>query len=363
MRYITNIITILLSATLFLGCSTVASTSSNAQGDYDTLYKPRYASHFLILANSDTTILRVVNPWQGATNIEYDYKFVAPNPQRIITMSSSHSAFFEALGLGDKIVGVSGPQYINSTALQNLPDVGYDNSLHYETIVALKPSLMTTYEIAGENSSSKQKLLSLNIPIVFIADYLENSPLAKAEWIVAFGAMSSTMDRASTIFTKVESNYNALKSEIANYLEQGVKRKKVMLNSPYKDVWYLPGDRSYIVELTRDAGGDYVASGVDDNISRATSIEIAYSLLAKSDVWLNPAANINSKQDLVSTVALLSNIDLPIFNNTKRGGRAGGSDFWESGVLRPDIALRDVASILYPTLLKDHKLYYYKEIK
>lgn len=363
MRYIITITIFLFSITLFFGCSNVKSNSGDTQNSYDTLYKPLYASHFVILTNADTTILRVLNPWQGATDIHYDYKFVEPDPQRIITMSSSHSAFFEALGLGAQIVGVSGPQYINSPALQNLPDVGYDNSLHYETIVGLKPKLMTTYEIAGQNSSSKQKLLSLNIPIVYIADYLENSPLAKAEWVVAFGAMSNTMERASTIFAKVQSNYNTLKSEIGSYLAQGVKRKKVMLNSPYNDVWYLPGDRSYIVELTRDAGGDYVASGVDDNISRATSIEVAYSLLSKADIWLNPSAHVNSKRDLSSTSAILANVKIPIFNNTKRGGTKGGSDFWESGVLRPDIALKDIASMLYPTLLKEHELYYYKEIK
>ncbi len=345
-------------------CGGNIGTKTNNEGCYDTIYKPRYATHFVVLSSGDTTIVSVKNPWQGASGITYNYPFVGETPERIITMSSSHSAFFEALELGGNIVGVSGPQYISSKALQNLPDVGYDNNLHYETIVGLKPNILTTYELSGENSSSRQKLISLSIPVVYIADYLENSPLAKAEWLVAFGIFSGKLDQAIEIFEDVETNYNLTKTRIKEYLAQNnAKRPTVMLNSPYKDVWYLPGDNSYIVELINDAGGDYVAKGVKNNISRATSMEVAYTLLQKSDVWLNPAANINTKKDLAANNALLNNIKIAVYNNTARGGKDGGSDFWESGVIRPDIALNDIASILYPELFTEHNLYYYKEIK
>ncbi len=35
-----------------------------------------------------------------------------------------------------------------------------------------------------------------------------------------------------------------------------------------------------------------------------------------------------------------------VFNNNRRQTPAGGSDFWESGVIRPDLVLRDLSLIL-----------------
>lgn len=362
-----------LALFILTGCGSGGGHSTQA---VDTLYAPRYARHFVVLSRGDSVILRVKNPWQGAVNIHYDY-VIGKSPERIITMSSSHSAFIEELEVADAIVGVSGPQYLSSRTLRHLPDVGYDNSLNYEVIVSLAPQMLTTYEISGENSPGTEKLRSLGINVVYIADYLEQTPLAKAEWVVAFGAIMGRVDSAQRIFNRVEHRYNDLKQEVgshySHHLEQpssecalcrlNLKRPVVMLNSPYNDVWYMPGDSSYIVALVRDAGGIYAGRGVSDNISRSVSIEMAYTLLKNSDVWLNPTASINSLADLEATNALLGNITIPVYNNTARGGAAGGSDFWESGVLRCDLALQDMISILHPGLLSNHTLYYYKPIR
>lgn len=360
---INNLIITLIAISLFAltSCSTTPSRSNNHS--YDTLYTPKYASHFIILESADSLVLQVKNPWQGAQNIEYNYSFGKnETPQRIIAMSSSHTAFFDTLALTNHIVGVSGPQYLCNKKLQNLPDVGYDNNIHYETVVSLEPDIMTTYEISGENSSSRQKLISLNIPLVYVADYLEDSPLGKAEWIIAFGVMSGKIEGAQQIFKSVSNNYNSLKAKLQKHLATASRKPKIMLNSPYRDVWYLPGDNSYMVQLISDAGGDYLAKGVDDNVSRTVSIEVAFSMVQQADIWLNPAANIVNKEDLAASNALLKGIKTPLYNNTLRGGTQGGSDFWESGVLRPDVILEDLVRIFYPEIEPDHQLYYYKEI-
>ncbi len=335
--------------------------------NYDTIYEPTYASHFTVLAKGDTTILRVKNPWQGASDVFYDYKFTKGNPPtRIITMSTSHSAFVEALSHGGSIVGISAPQYISSEALRHLPDVGYSGNFHYETIARLAPDLFTAYEISGENSSSINKISSLSVPVVYIADYLESSPLAKAEWIVAFGAMLDELDLAIDIFSGVDSNYNSVKLAVQQRLEQsGAKRPRIMLNSPYKDVWYLPGDSTYMVRLIEDAGGDYVASGVGDNVTRATAMELAYAYLMEADLWLNPSSTVRSKAELLAVNPLLKDLDIAVFSNIKRTGEFGGSDYWESGVLRCDVILSDMVRIFYREEGEDidSELYYHREMR
>ncbi len=344
-------------------CMSSCATTSSPAATLDTLYAPSYAQHFVVLQHGDSTVLRVKNPWQGAQDVTYDYVF-ARSPQRMVTMSTSHSAFLEALGKGANIVGASSPQYLWSNELRKLPDVGFDNGLNYETIVGLEPDAYFTYEISGENSSATQKLRSLGINVILIADYLENSPLGKAEWIVAFGAATGDMDKALEIFHDVEDNYTQTKEVIATHLGQlDGKRPRAMLNSPYKDVWYLPGDSTYMVRLLEDAGAEYVAKGVSDNISRATSMEKAYSLLQQADVWLNLSADISKIEQIHAINPLLEKTSIPIYNNTLRNSDAGGSDFWESGVLRCDIILRDLATILYPELPLNHTLYYYREIE
>lgn len=343
-------------ASIFYGCghSRVLSESG-----LDTLYVPSYASHFLVLGSGDTTILRVKNPWQGATGVEYDYRFM-DSVSSVITMSSSHSAFLEVLGEGDLVVGVSGARYLTSEKMRSLPDVGYDNNMNYELMVALRPSLVTIYEIAGENSATTKKLEALGLRTVYVADYLEDSPLAKAEWIVAFGAISGQMDRAREIFKGVENGYNAIRDSVA---QARVTPVKVMFNSPYRDVWYLPSDSSYIVRMLIDAGGEYVAAGTEGNVSRAVSVEVAYAMLKKADVWLNPSGHIVSKAQLKGENALLQDVDIPVFSNNARGSESGGSDFWESGTIHPDVALKDMVKILHPKILPSYEPYYYRELK
>lgn len=345
----------------FFACQGVGTRTKNS---YDTVYAPTYASHFVVLSSGSDTLLRVIDPWQGAKGVVRDYPVSGRGFGRVVAMSSSHTAFIEALGCSDLVVGVSGPQYISSAAFSSLPDVGYDNNLNFELIVSLAPDLFTTYEISGENSAAVEKLRSLGIDPLYVADYLEQSALAKAEWVVAFGALMGEFGRSIDIFQKVEHRYDSLRRSVAARIDSlGVSRPVVMLNSPYNDVWYMPSDDSYFVSMIDDAGGSYVGRGWSGNVSRAVSIEAAYALLAKSDVWLNPSAATNSVADLETANALLGRVAIPVYNNTARGGRSGGSDFWESGVLRCDIALADLVSMLYPEMPTDHKLYYYKRLR
>ncbi len=278
-------------------------------------------------------------------------------------MSTSHSAMLDAVGSKGAIVGVSSPQFHWDGELRELPDVGYDSGLNYETIVGLHSDAYFTYELSGENSASAQKLSSLGVNVIYIADYLEDAPLAKAEWLVAFGAVMGKFEGSVEQFSAIESRYNTTKATIKEYLEESeLPAPRVMLNSPYKDVWYMPGDSSYMVEMLRDAGAHYVGEGVGDNVSRAVSMESAYAMLQSADVWINLAADIATLNDVKRINNLMQRVDIPIYNNTLRSNPSGGSDFWESGVLRCDIVLLDLATIFFPELPLNHELYYYKKV-
>jgi len=325
-------------------------------GDIDTLYNPTYAKRFILLKNNDTIILKVKDPWQGAKSTQKSYYITSPY-NRIIAMSTSHLAFLDAIDCSSKVMGVSGKNYINSKSYQGTLDVGYDKHLDFERILGIKPDVMFVYEVSGESSSIFNKLISLGINIVYIADYLESNPLGRAEWIVAFGAMTGELEKSIEFFENIESNYNQLK---ASTKKTG---KKIILNSPYQDVWYFPGTESYPVKLIEDAGGEYAGKDYHGENSVPVGIETAYRIIRSSDIWLNPSIGTNSKKDLTESNPRLNGIRIPVFNNDKHSTHSGGSDYYEKGVVRPDLILKDLTEIIQNSdNINSDSLYFYRQI-
>ncbi len=343
---------LLLCLQLVLGCSPKVSDKNHSE----LAYKPKYAKLFEIRFSGDTTII-VTNPsFKGSKSREYS--FVDPK-ERVVCLSSSHTAFIEALGGDDKIVGVSGGKFLHSPTMREKQEVGYDQNFAFETIVSLKPDVMSVYEIAGESSASMKKLEQMHLELVYIADYLETHPLAKAEWIVVMGALIGKQTEAIEIFEGIAQRYN----KVCESLKNIDKRPRVMLNSPYKDTWYLPGGESYMIQLIEDAGGEYVADYLEGSEARAVSYEKAYELLLGADVWLNPSNKIYTRDQLMRETPHLREISIPIYSNVARRTDAGGSDFWENGVVRPDIVLMDLVAILHPQNIENHELYYHCPIE
>lgn len=128
---------------------------------------------------------------------------------------------------------------------------------NFEKLVALKPDVVFLYGLTGKNAVT-DKLHELGLKTVYIGDYVENNPLGRAEWITVFGEFTGRRELARTLFDSISNEYNRAKA-----LVSGVeKRPEVMLNAPWQDSWFVPGDRSYMVRLLEDAGGNYACRGV-----------------------------------------------------------------------------------------------------
>lgn len=375
-----NYIAVCVALVVAVGCGQGKKSSSELS--LDTLYVPKYASGFEILNVGSSSVIKIKNPWQGAQNVEMQM-FLSRNGEdapkgfegitvcaplkRVVCMSSSYIAFIDAIGCVDAVKGVSGARFITNEAVREahacgeVKDVGYDTNLNYELIAALKVDVVMIYGVAGENSSLSSKLGELGINVIYIGDYIEQSPLGKAEWIVAMGEMFDQRDKAQQLFEQVEKEYNALCQKVKDVDE----RPSVMINAPWRDTWFVPGDRSYMVRLINDAGGVYACRGEDSQVSRPISGESAFVLASSSDVWLNP----NQATSIKDVVALNPNFkNIPpvrsgrVYNNTRRNTPDGGSDFWESGAVYPNIVLRDLIAILHPQLADSTQLYYYKQL-
>ncbi len=360
---------LLLLVTLCAGCS--SGEQFDTSHFTHTLYKPQYASGFEILSTDDGSATLIVcrNPWQGATDVtqyllidpadrfntaqNHNVQRLSGPARRIVCMSSSYVAMLTAIGKSEYTVGVSGIDFISDEYVNNnhdkVRDVGYDNNIDYEMLLALDPDIVLLYGVNAA-SAMEVKLRELGIPYTYIGEYVESSPLGKAEWVVAIAEIAGCRAEGEKFFAEIPTRYNHLK-DIAL---QTSSRPNVMLNTPYADSWYMPSTQSYMARLVADAAGNYLYDRDTDNTSATIDNEEAYVMAAKADCWLN-VGQLYSLAELRSRYPKLTDIECVksgnVYNCTRRLSPAGGNDFWESGVIRPDIILSDLIKIFHPELL------------
>ncbi len=347
--------------------------------DFDVdVYSPKYAVGFEIVGATDmqSTILRVHNPWQGADGVVEEL-FISRNGEsapegfagqiiegeakRIICMSSTYVAMLDALGEQERVVGVSGINFISNEYVQanrdKVRDVGYDGEANYELIVALDPDVVLLYGVTG-TSTIESKLRELGIPYAYIGEYLEEIPLGKTEWMVAVGEIVGRREESERIFERIPQRYDALKAQA---LKAETSAPKVMINTPYADSWVMASTSSYVARLIADAGGDYIYRRNTSNSSMPIDLEEAARFCTEADVWIN-VGSMRSLEDMRRQFPKFS--DMPcvqrgaVYNSDRRSDPAGGNDYWESGVMNPDLVLRDLIKIFHPELIAEEFVYY-----
>ena len=376
MKFIYYISLVALIASLCVGCG--SSARRGAESFTSTIYEPTYASGFTIDADeAGNTLVRVTRPWQGNALEEqtlaifandeeakgYEGEYIVGAADRVVCMSTSHIAMLDAIGCVDVVVGVSGNQYISNERVANNPavkDIGYDSNLDYETLVMLKPDVVLMYGVTAANEAVTAKLRDLDIPYLYLGDYTEESPLGKAEWVVAMAEIVGCRERGIDTFVGIAERYNEVRSSVV----RSGDAPKVMFNLPYQDVWYMPSDDSYMVQLIEDAGGTYIYEGKNPTGgSKAVSLEEAYMLVSDADIWLN-AGQCSTMAELRSSAPHFVSTDVvrrgEVYNNNRRRTKAGGSDFWESAIVRPDVVLKDIVTIIAGD---DNDTYYYQHLQ
>ncbi|MBR5661121.1 MAG: ABC transporter substrate-binding protein [Bacteroidales bacterium] len=319
-----------------------------------------------------------VSPFDGSRD-----SLVVDHPlSRLIVMSTSHYGFLDAIGRTDIIVGVSGPDYIFADRLAAessdaertiMTDVGYDSAPDYERIVALRPEVVLTYAVSGVESPFIVRLKQLGIKVLTVNEHLERHPLARAAYIRMFGALTGNMAEADSVLSVVRTNYSAIAESIS---ESGVTPRKVLLNIPYNDQWFVPASDNYLAVMIHDAGGEVLGCEEGKTASTVMSVEKAYSLSKEADCWLN-VGWCSSEKDLLGVNPIFSDMlgrikdnaagmvpdGFPVvWNDNNRVNAKGGNDIWQGGVVRPDLVLRDLAGILHPTEESYNNEIYYKPI-
>lgn len=361
-----------------LAC-TLLSGSIAGRADEVTV---KHAIGFTVSYHDGYKVIRVLRPWKNAKETftyvlvnrgtdppdGFDGAQVVTVPvRRFVALSSTYLPHIERLGVVDRLIGVSSTGFVYSPVIRGrvthglIAETGSDGGLNVETLVSLEPDLVMTYGSGNPNSDVHPKLLELGIPVAVNGEFMEQTPLGRAEWM-KFTALFFGLDgQADRVFSEIEKDYVRL-SALVSALDH---RPTVFTNISWQGVWHASGGRSFMARLIRDAGGDYVWK--DDQTERSIPLDFESVLdrALDADVWINTGQWTSRDQALANDQRygrFKAFKQRTLYNHNARSNEHGGNDYWESGVANPHRVLADLIKIFHPDALPDYSLYYYKRL-
>lgn len=372
-----------LSASVLVGCKKDKNTSTETESFIKELTN-NYAEGFKITHYKTHNTVSISNPWPEAEqrynfaliprdNIDQttlnkdDYNGIITTPvQNIVVTSTTHIPALELLGVEQSLVGFPGTDYVSSekTRLRidngKVRELGNNEGINTEVLLQLRPDVVVAFGVDGTNKSM-EIIEKAGIPVIYNGDWVEKSPLAKAEWIKFFGILYDKEEKAETIFNQIESNY----LEAKRIASEATTKPSVLCGAMHKDVWYLPNGTSPEAQFLKDANTNYLWSDTKESGSIALSFEAVFDTAKNAELWLSPSyytsyeALENSNIHYTQFDAF-KNKKIYTFSNTT--GKNGGVLYYELGVARPDLVLKDMIKICHPELLANYSTTFFKPL-
>ncbi|MGK7950005.1 MAG: ABC transporter substrate-binding protein [Xenococcaceae cyanobacterium] len=339
------------------------------------------ATGFSVEYQNNYKVVTVKNPWRQAKT-GFQYVLVqcgTPAPEgfkqdQIITvpvntvasLSTTHLPHLAKLELVDKLVGVSNlklvntPEVVEQIKANKIAELG-NNNVNVERLLELAPDLVTTYGTGNSQTDSYPKLLEVGLKVAINAEYMENTPLGRSEWLKFTALFFNREEKAQKVFSTISKNYQ----EIAAKTQAIKKRPKVFTGFNFKGTWYVPGCKSYPAQYLADAGAELLCVG-NSSGSIPSSFENVFERAATADYWLNVSQSWQNLKDVIREDSRYGDFQAVqkgnVYNNNARLNENGGNDYWEGGISNPDLILADLIQIFHPELLPSHQLLFYQKL-
>ena len=370
-RYIFHTIAIVITAWC-IGCSSKPASQSNTYAEEPIPVE--YAQGFRMALGDGYNRIDIVNPWDTTallrTYILVDANTELPShlPQGVVirtplrnslVFSSVHSSLLAELQCLDAIGGICDSEYNYIEELQarmqagTLVDAGNSTSPDIEQIIELNPDAIL---ISPFENIRHERIEKTGIPIIECADYMENNPLGRAEWIRIFGMLYGCREQADSLFNNIKNSYLSTAQKVANV----ESRPLVITERRIGQVWYIPGGKSYIAQLLSDAGAEYPWSDNDNTGSLALSFENVLERGQEADFWLikyHAAQNLtynDLKQEYTPNTRFKAFEQQHIYGCNTQYLR-----YYEETPFHPERLLLDLGAIFHPTIFEGHTPYYY----
>ncbi|MCT4644159.1 MAG: ABC transporter substrate-binding protein [Carboxylicivirga sp.] len=373
-----TILTVLMLSLLAACQGKRGSKSSETSVMPDSTYVPRYAKGFTINYFKDYHQIVLNDPWGDSSKQETiallkkperlnelkqsnDYVLNFP-VKRWIALSSTMVSYADILDTKSTICGVAEPQYIKDEYIQSqlkagaIKSVGMAVSPDVEIMVDMEPELMM---VSPFKDNHFEAVKSAGIAVVTNADYLEVTPLGRAEWMVFVGELLGKGELAKRLFNDMAYKYESIRQLAAR-----VKTKPgVFTGHIYQGIWHTPAGESYMANFFKDAGADYVYKDSKGTGSLFLDYETVLDKAEKTKYWL-----MISNQPNGMNYNTIKNMDaryedFGAFKNQQIiATNSAHSLYFEKGVLQPQVVLKDLVYHFHPELLPNYQPVYFKHL-
>ena len=293
----------------------------------------KYATGFAITETDSGTVVEVFQPYKRLC--------VREPLHRIGTMSTVQVGFLYAIDAMNSLVAVCNPELIYTPLKGDEIDLGDSMKPSAERALQAGLDMLLAVNYGQYDNLEAVRLEKLGIPLIYINEWQESSPLARAEWIRVIGALTGRLHQADSVFHEVETKYNGL-------ITKSQEPIAIMSGNNFRGTWYVPSGKNYLAYLFKDAGAAYPFYDDERETSIPLTIEETLRYFHDADVWVG--ANGNSLAELAELdekhTWFKAYQEGRVYNWRKQTKGGGPNNFWERGVVHPEEMLEDVIHIL-----------------
>jgi len=336
----------------------------------------KYAKGFDIQHFKNYTKLIIKAPYQNSKEtfeyiltdniLENNLNEIKTPINSIVVTSTTHIPMLELLNVESKLVGFPNTKYVSSKKTRELiikgviTELGNEENINTELLLDLNPNLVVGFSI-NSNNKMFSTIEKLGIPVLLNGDWLEETPLGRAEWIKFFGVLFKKEQLADSIFNEIEKNY----IEAKNIALKSNTKPTVISGGLFKDIWNLPAGDSFEATFLNDANTNYLWKNSSGKGSLSLNIENVFDKGKDAEIWLSPSFYKNTEElknanDIYSKFKAFKDKNIYTFVNKK--GESDGIIYFELAPARPDLVLKDIIKIAHPKLLKEYEFSFFEKL-
>ncbi len=343
-----------------------------------------HATGFRMLAGPGYDLVEVTGAWAGmADTLRYallpreapdSVRAAIPDGMTTIqtpvesmsVLSTTFLGLIDRAGASGAVGSISGGGWVNTPAIRTgldegrVIDFGVGDTVDPEAIIAANPDVVLMSAISGPGETARL-LEAAGIPVVFVGDWTEATPLGRMEWIVLMGALVGREEQARAYADSVADRYERFRLGQARQTQ----RIPIISGSAWQGTWHVPGGQSYLAAFIRDAGGTYPWMETEQSGSLALDLETVLAEASDARVWIAPGAVGSLRQIRRADERYLAIHAVQsgrVFNYDARMSEGGGFDFFETAVAEPDVVLADLIKAFYTGSLPDHEMTYFRRL-
>lgn len=331
---------------------------------YSDSIEIKYAKGLKVEYHDNGIYVTISNPDPAAKANKAETFIINKSSSRFICTTALQLGNFEVLGLEDYIVGINSLRHIFSLKMIDQLEtgktitIGKEGNFDLESVIAAKPDYIL---VSASKFGGFESLRESGIPLIPHHGYKETNPLGQAEWIKLIGLLTGETKRANAVFADIESKYMTLKQEVEKVYSNKAKLPTVISGRQLRDGWYFVGGRSYMAQIFKDAGVDYIMKDNNESGGVTQDFETVYAKGINADYWQTDGSyngeytmkSLAAEDERYTTMSAFKKGKV-VFCNLSQ------SPYRELGGVQPHYILADFVKAFHQEILPHYEPRYYK---